>query len=323
MKHTRLTLAWILTLMTCAAFLSGCGKPVDAQQPATTTPEAAMHLPMSREEAMDIARNSGACAEAGSLTDNAVYNDYTGTWWIDLDADKPGCAPACVINAADKTAEVNWRCTGALPPLEEGEDSAPEAGLLQQGEMDAAGPATENHALDDSQQAICWGGFIKSLPAGGQFDDYMALEGENGVGLEAVDNTIAAQIQVVRDSDTLIHLWGELYCPAIDYGGCQLLVTRLREDRPGPLPDPEAVEGWAGTLGALEPGAQFDRYFTLMGNAPVRYGISSIDSAVEAQLTAFQQTGELVRVWGQVTCGVPSPNGAHINVTRVECVGAP
>ena len=43
-------------------------------------------------------------------------NDYTGTWWIDLNIQQTGCSPACVINITSRQAEINWRCTGLLPP---------------------------------------------------------------------------------------------------------------------------------------------------------------------------------------------------------------
>ncbi|MDD1678029.1 MAG: hypothetical protein LUO93_02435 [Methanomicrobiales archaeon] len=60
---------------------------------------------------------TGACAEAGSLTDRHFCNNGTGTWWIDLEPSHPkqGCAPACVVNVTTGTVEVNWRCTGLIP----------------------------------------------------------------------------------------------------------------------------------------------------------------------------------------------------------------
>jgi hypothetical protein len=78
------------------------------------------HLPgskLTRDEALAIARNS-TCVQEGMLTDTYVYNDYTRTWWIDLEpfTEKPGCNPACVVSEDTQTAEINWRCTGALPP---------------------------------------------------------------------------------------------------------------------------------------------------------------------------------------------------------------
>jgi hypothetical protein len=72
---------------------------------------------MNLSEARAIAENS-ECGTEGSLKDSYVCNEYTGTWWIDLEPliENPGCNPACVVNVNTKTAEVNWRCTGAVPP---------------------------------------------------------------------------------------------------------------------------------------------------------------------------------------------------------------
>ena len=392
--------ALVLMLVAGILLLSGCGQPPAPQVVPTAVPSvpADTTSTMSLEEARDIAQHS-TCVEVGLLTDNAFYNDSTGTWWIDLDAEQPGCAPACVVNVSTKAAEVNWRCTGALPPTEEVTeadaqpvpdpalardvalaylretyaDLAPKAGLswtdenitepgmvgastfrytaeswvavvsypivnpadtifrvevsnpdailLWEGDVDMNGNVTESRALDGSRQAICWGGFIKSLPAGAQFDDYLALDGENGLGIEAADNTVAAQIQMVRDSETFVHHWGTLHCPAIDYGGCQLIVTRLREDRPGPLPDPESVDSWEGTVWAFDPGMQYDDYFTLKGDFQVHYGINSMDANLQAQLESLRDSGEFIRVWGQVTCGVPDAYGAQIEVTQIERLG--
>ena len=41
-------------------------------------------------------------------------NEETGTWWIDLEIKKQGCAPACIIDVNTKKAEINWRCTGLV-----------------------------------------------------------------------------------------------------------------------------------------------------------------------------------------------------------------
>ena len=70
---------------------------------------------MTEEEAREIATKS-ECGEEGALKENAFYNDWSGTWWIDLDAQKDGCNPACVVNVATRQTEVNWRCMGVLPP---------------------------------------------------------------------------------------------------------------------------------------------------------------------------------------------------------------
>jgi len=65
---------------------------------------------MSWEMARSIALAS-ECAE-GNLTDFRMCNAYTGTWWIELDLDRPGCSPACVVDVNTGEAKINWRCTG-------------------------------------------------------------------------------------------------------------------------------------------------------------------------------------------------------------------
>ncbi len=68
---------------------------------------------MSQDEAREIAQNS-ACIVEGELTGNSSYNDYTKTWWFDLDIERTGCNPACVVNEVTREAEINWRCTGLI-----------------------------------------------------------------------------------------------------------------------------------------------------------------------------------------------------------------
>jgi nitrous oxidase accessory protein len=67
---------------------------------------------LTYEEARAIAENS-TCVQEGTLTDTWMYNEYTRTWWIDLEpfTVMPGCNPACVISEDTRTAEINWRCT--------------------------------------------------------------------------------------------------------------------------------------------------------------------------------------------------------------------
>ena len=53
-------------------------------------------------------------AECGEIKDTYVCNENTGTYWIDLNIEREGCSPACVINLETREAEINWRCTGLL-----------------------------------------------------------------------------------------------------------------------------------------------------------------------------------------------------------------
>ncbi len=72
---------------------------------------------LSEAQARAIAETS-ECMEEGGLTGQAMYNENSKTWWFDMDVEKPGCAPACVVSEEGRTAEINWRCTGLLLPDE-------------------------------------------------------------------------------------------------------------------------------------------------------------------------------------------------------------
>ena len=69
---------------------------------------------MSLSEAISIA-NQSDCIEEGPLKKTSFCNEVTGTWWIELDIEKEGCNPACVVNVVTKESEINWRCTGVVP----------------------------------------------------------------------------------------------------------------------------------------------------------------------------------------------------------------
>jgi len=138
---------------------------------------------------------------------------------------------------------------------------------------------------------VAWYGYVASTPDGAQFDDYLVLEpeGTGEIGLEGANAEIEAGIIALRDKEApgkYVHFWGVLTCDVLDYGGCQLLVTRLRpDDGPGPFFNPDPVEGWEGTVYNGPPGPRSggDDYFALVGDFNVQYGIWSTDSAINSQ----------------------------------------
>ena len=132
-----------ISLALIALGLAACGVPQAAPAPSATrsapapnaTPQSAPPqnaAPMSLADAKQIASQS-TCMQSGTLKDTAVYNPNSNTWWIDMAADAPNCSPACVVDVKTKIAEVNWRCTGAVPPIA----TQPPAGGI-------ANPASEN-----------------------------------------------------------------------------------------------------------------------------------------------------------------------------------
>ncbi len=64
---------------------------------------------MDLSEAKQIASQCNA-----TLKEPYVCNEITKTWWLDLNLEKSGCSPACVVNTETRTAEINWRCTGLV-----------------------------------------------------------------------------------------------------------------------------------------------------------------------------------------------------------------
>lgn len=73
---------------------------------------------LTLEQAREIAQNSD-CMLEGNLTIEKMYNDATNTWWFGMDIEKEGCDPACVVDENTESAQINWRCTGVIPPENE------------------------------------------------------------------------------------------------------------------------------------------------------------------------------------------------------------
>jgi len=69
---------------------------------------------MSLFEAMQIAIASECGDRLKEYLEFSMCNADTGTWWIDLDIEKEGCNPACVINIETREASINWRCMGVI-----------------------------------------------------------------------------------------------------------------------------------------------------------------------------------------------------------------
>lgn len=75
--------------------------------------EEACEGALKGSEVMQIAE--AGCGSTGNLTGSISYNPNSKTYWVDIDADKPGCSPACVVFEENRSAEINWRCTGLIP----------------------------------------------------------------------------------------------------------------------------------------------------------------------------------------------------------------
>jgi putative hemolysin len=127
-------ITFVLSLVAAIGLLAACAAPSAPAPNSTATVAPVVNTPpLGEAEAKQIAAQTSECAQAGPLQDTATYNPNSMTWWIDIQADKPGCSPACVVSAATQQAEVNWRCTGVIAPT-----AAPGANA------NLANPASEN-----------------------------------------------------------------------------------------------------------------------------------------------------------------------------------
>jgi hypothetical protein len=300
--NSRLLIALILATLT----MSGCGDSMT--QSTESVADAANPLCVDKNTGAELdyvtavqIADASDCLEQGMLKPTYFCNQDTGTWWIDLEIDKPGCSPACVVDVNDRTAVINWRCTGALPPIEN-EDSSPE-------------PIAE------------WEGTIISNPTGSQFDDYFQRQIVNGehYGIESLDPDIQAQIVALRDTGRTVRVWGTLHHNVPDYNASQIQVTRIEVPEAPAPPDiaEEAVDGWIGMVGLYPPGSQLSGYF--LRDDGERYGIQPLDgdATVRQLIDAYQWTGAQVQVWGRLLTGVPDVENRQIQVERLEALSGP
>ena len=75
-----------------------------------------------------------------------------------------------------------------------------------------------------------WWGVIRSTPPGSQHDDYFERQdlGESiYFGIDSLDPEVEAQIQALRDSGKIVHLYGTLFSNVPDYNGSQVQVDRI------------------------------------------------------------------------------------------------
>ena len=84
-------------------------------------------------------------------------------------------------------------------------------------------PGTEEEIAD-------WRGVIKSTQPGAQYDDYFELWTNGQIiyfGIDSMDPAVKAQIETLRDSGKIVHLYGTLFSNVPDYNGSQILVERI------------------------------------------------------------------------------------------------
>ena len=75
-----------------------------------------------------------------------------------------------------------------------------------------------------------WWGVIKSTEPGAQYDDYFERQDLGQIiyfGIDSMDPTVKSQIEAIRDSGKVAHLYGTLLSNVPDYNGSQIQVDRI------------------------------------------------------------------------------------------------
>ncbi len=75
-----------------------------------------------------------------------------------------------------------------------------------------------------------WWGVIKSTEPGAQFDDYFERQDLGQAiqfGIDSMDPAIRSQIEALRDSGKIVHLYGRLLSNVPDCNGSQIQVDRI------------------------------------------------------------------------------------------------
>jgi putative hemolysin len=81
-----------------------------------------------------------------------------------------------------------------------------------------------------SEAIADWWGVIKSTQPGAQFDDYFERHDLGQIiyfGIDSMDSAVKAQIEALRDSGKIVHLYGTLLSNVPDYNGSQIQVDRI------------------------------------------------------------------------------------------------
>ena len=75
-----------------------------------------------------------------------------------------------------------------------------------------------------------WWGVIKSTAPGAQYDDYFERQDLGQIvyfGIDSMDPAVTPQIEALRNSGKIVHLYGTLLSNVPDYNGSQILVDRI------------------------------------------------------------------------------------------------
>jgi putative hemolysin len=165
----------------------------------------------------------------------SVYCEQNGNSLEIHSAEDGGQSGVCVFadgSTCDEWAYFRGECGPEVQP-----DSTVDAAVevtkdgIDAADLDASGGYMSPGA---SEPIADWWGVIKSNPAGSQYDDYFERQDLGQViyfGIDSMDPAIKSQIESLRDTGIVVHLYGTLFSNVDDYNGSQIQVERIETDK--------------------------------------------------------------------------------------------
>jgi uncharacterized protein len=127
-------------------------------------------------------------------------------------------------STCDEWAYFRGKCGPAVATTEaSGGGPGGSAGTGENGSGGYMPPGTTEEIAD-------WWGVIKSTVPGAEYDDYFERQDLGQIiyfGIESLDSNVQAQIEALRDSGKVVHLYGTLISNVPDFNGSQILVDRI------------------------------------------------------------------------------------------------
>lgn len=161
--------------------------------------------------------------QAGLPNPASVYCEQNGNTLDIRTADDGSQSGVCVFpdgSSCDEWAYYRGECG---PAAEEN----PAPAMTIEPTTEASGgympPGTEEEITD-------WWGVIKSTEPGAQYDDYFERQDLGQIiyfGIDSLDPAVKSQIQSLRDTGKIVHLYGTLLSNVPDYNGSQIQVNRI------------------------------------------------------------------------------------------------
>ncbi len=200
----------LMALTACTALQGQAPEPAAADIPLVNMPNPASVYCEEQGNTLEIqtaadGSQSGVCIfPDGSICDEWAY--YRGE-----------CVPASQTTPEPAVTDQ------ATP---EGSGGGPGGGGDTEANNASGGAMTPGAKEDLSG----WWGVIKSAEPGAQYDDYFERQDLGQIiyfGIDSMDSSVRAQIEALRNSGKIVHLYGKLLSNVPDYNGSQIQVDRL------------------------------------------------------------------------------------------------